>query len=164
MSTEAQTLGREAPPRLSGPEREILLAVAARSIRSGLDSGAPLRPDPADYPQALRERRASFVTLTRDGRLPFVFEASGSETHFTNGYDPQPRARRIFAFPQPGAMARIVRGAEADPKRPTWRAKVRHLPPLNVAPLRPAQITAIEGVERSLAEQRFDQLGTVRSH
>ncbi|SCL35834.1 type I restriction endonuclease subunit R [Micromonospora aurantiaca (nom. illeg.)] len=95
--------------------------------------------------------------LTRDGRLPFVFEASGSETHFTNGYDPQPRARRIFAFPQPGALARIVRGAEADPKRPTWRAKVRHLPPLNVAPLRPAQITAIEGVERSLAEQRFDR-------
>ncbi|WP_239099337.1 DEAD/DEAH box helicase family protein, partial [Micromonospora andamanensis] len=95
--------------------------------------------------------------LTRDGRLPFVFEASGSETHFTNGYDPQPRARRIFAFPQPGALARIVRGAEADPKRPTWRAKVRHLPPLDVAPLRPAQITAIEGVERSLAEQRFDR-------
>ncbi|GGM53504.1 type III restriction endonuclease subunit R [Micromonospora sonchi] len=95
--------------------------------------------------------------LTRDGRLPFVFEASGSETHFTNGYDPQPRARRIFAFPQPGTLARIVRDAEADPERPTWRAKVRHLPPLDVAPLRPAQITAIEGVERSLAEQRFDR-------
>ncbi|MFY1659317.1 DEAD/DEAH box helicase family protein [Micromonospora sp. WMMD1274] len=95
--------------------------------------------------------------LTRDGRLPFVFEASGSETHFTNGYDPQPRARRIFAFPQPGTLARIVRGAEADLKRPTWRAKVRHLPPLDVAALRPAQITAIEGVERSLAEQRLDR-------
>ncbi|MFI5489202.1 type I restriction endonuclease subunit R [Micromonospora echinaurantiaca] len=95
--------------------------------------------------------------LTRDGRLPFVFEASGSETHFTNGYDPQPRARRVFFFPQPGTLARIVRGAEADPKRPTWRAKVCHLPPLDVAPLRPAQITAIEGIERSLAEQRFDR-------
>ena len=31
--------------------------------------------------------------VTTDGRLPFVFEASGSETHFTNGYDPNPRAR-----------------------------------------------------------------------
>ncbi|OKI71666.1 hypothetical protein A6A27_19975 [Micromonospora sp. CB01531] len=95
--------------------------------------------------------------LTRDGRLPFVFEASGSESHFTNGYDPQPRARRIFAFPQPGTLARIVRGAEADPKWPTWRAKVRHLPPLDIAALRPAQITAVEGIERSLAEQRFDR-------
>ncbi|HWO63837.1 MAG TPA: hypothetical protein VNO31_27765 [Umezawaea sp.] len=28
--------------------------------------------------------------LTIDGRLPFVFETSGTETHFTNGYDPVP--------------------------------------------------------------------------
>lgn len=75
--------------------------------------------------------------LTVDGRLPFVFEASGSECHFTNGFDPQRRARRIFAFPQPGTLARILRDAEADPKRPTWRAKVRSLPPLDTAPLRP---------------------------
>ncbi|GAA0731510.1 DEAD/DEAH box helicase family protein [Dactylosporangium roseum] len=31
------------------------------------------------------------------------------------------------------------------------------LPPLDIDPLRPAQITAIEGIERSLAEQRFDR-------
>jgi len=95
--------------------------------------------------------------LTRDGRLPFVFEASGSETHFTNGYDPQPRARRIFAFPQPGTLARVMRDAEADPELPTWRAKVRHLSSLKRKGLRPAQITAIEGIERSLAEQRYDR-------
>ncbi len=29
--------------------------------------------------------------LTVAGRLPFIFEASGTETHFTNGYDPAPR-------------------------------------------------------------------------
>ena len=40
--------------------------------------------------------------LTRYGRLPFVFEASGAETHFTNGFDPLPRARRLFAFPRAG--------------------------------------------------------------
>ena len=96
-------------------------------------------------------------SLTVDGRLPFVFEASGSETHFTNGYDPQPRARRVFSFPQPETLARILREAEADPGRPTWRAKVRSLPALNEAPLRPAQITAIHGIEQSLAEQRFDR-------
>src|SRR3954466_9243668 len=50
--------------------------------------------------------------LTREGRLPFVFEASGSEIHFTNGYDPHSRARRMFAFPQPDTLARIVRDAE----------------------------------------------------
>ncbi|MBB3325739.1 type I restriction endonuclease subunit R [Microlunatus antarcticus] len=96
-------------------------------------------------------------SLTVEGRLPFVFEASGSETHFTNGYDPTPRARRIFAFPAPATLARALREAEADLERPTWRAKVQHMPELDVAPLRPAQITAINGIENSLAEQRFDR-------
>ena len=98
-----------------------------------------------------------FRVLTVDGRLPFVFEASGSETHVTNGFDPHPRARRIFAFPRPETLAALVRDAEADPEHPTWRAKVRHLPPLDVAPLRPAQITAIQGIERSLAAQHHDR-------
>ncbi|MEV1287745.1 DEAD/DEAH box helicase family protein [Micromonospora sp. NPDC049679] len=110
----------------------------------------------AKYAEGLRAE-VRLKALTVDGRLPFVFEASGSETHFTNGFDPQPRARRIFAFPQPGILARILRDAAAEPNRPTWRAKVRHLPPLDTAPLRPAQITAIQGIEQSLAEQRFDR-------
>jgi len=95
--------------------------------------------------------------VTTDGRLPFVFEASGSETHFTNGYDPNPRARRVFAFPQPATLARTLRDAAAEPERPTWRGKVAALPELDVRALRPAQITAIGGIEQSLAEQRFDR-------
>jgi len=94
---------------------------------------------------------------TRDGRLPFVFEASGGETHFTNGFDPEPRARRLFSFPRPETLARILRDSEEDEQNPTWRGKVRHLPPLNVEPLRPAQITAIRAIENSLAEQRFER-------
>ncbi|YAL83652.1 DEAD/DEAH box helicase family protein [Dermacoccaceae bacterium W4C1] len=96
-------------------------------------------------------------SLTTEGRLPFVFEASGTETHFTNGYDPDPRARRLFSFPQPSTLSRILRTAEADPQAPTWRAKVRHLPDLDTSALRPAQITAITGVEQSLAAQHFDR-------
>ncbi len=95
--------------------------------------------------------------LTVGGRLPFVFEASGTESHFTNGYDPDARARRVFNFPTPQALARNLRDAETDPQHPTWRAKVRELPPLDKQPLRPAQITAIDGVERSLTEQHFDR-------
>jgi len=95
--------------------------------------------------------------LTVDGRLPFVFEASGSETHVTNGYDPDPRARRVFSFPQPATLARALRDADADPVTPTRRGKVRHLPDLDATALRPAQVTAINGVEQSLVEQRFDR-------
>lgn len=38
--------------------------------------------------------------VLKDDRLPFVFEASGSETQYTNGFDPSPRARKIFSLPQ----------------------------------------------------------------
>lgn len=100
---------------------------------------------------------AELKSITVDGRLPFVFEASGSETHFTNGYDPKARARRIFNFPTPSTLAKQVRDALAEPDAPTWRAKVQHLPPLDEAPLRPAQITAINGIEQSLAKQHHDR-------
>jgi type I restriction enzyme R subunit len=95
------------------------------------------------------------AALTKGGRLPFVFEASGTETHFTNGFDPDPRARRIFNFPKAATLAKTLRGK--DEEHPTWRGKVTAMPPLDTAPLRPAQIEAINGVEQSLREQRYDR-------
>lgn len=97
------------------------------------------------------------AALDKDGRLPFVFEASGIETYFTNGFDPDPRARLIFNFPRPETLARLLRSAESDPHAPTWRGKVLELPAPSAAPLRPAQIEAIVGIEESLAQQRFDR-------
>src|SRR5680860_1381974 len=82
--------------------------------------------------------------LTVDGRLPFVFEASGTETHFTNGYDPDARARRLFRFPKPLTLARILRDAEANEDAATWRASVNGFGKRNKRRARPAQITAIE--------------------
>jgi len=37
--------------------------------------------------------------------LPFVYESTGAETHFTNGLDPEPRARNVFAFHRPDMLA-----------------------------------------------------------
>lgn len=95
------------------------------------------------------------AALTTDGRLPFVFEASGTETHFTNGFDPEPRARRVFHFPRAETLGNVLKGKDAE--HPTWRGRVRTLPPLDEKPLRPAQVTAIAGIEKSLVEQRFDR-------
>jgi hypothetical protein len=50
-------------------EQQALLRVAAESIRHGLAVGTPLAVDAADYPPALRPRRATFVTLHRHGDL-----------------------------------------------------------------------------------------------
>jgi AmmeMemoRadiSam system protein A len=62
-STEgvAQTLGPA--------ERRALLDLARASIRHGLAEHRPLAIEPLDYPAALREPRAVFVTLNREGQL-----------------------------------------------------------------------------------------------
>ena len=66
------------------------------------------------------------------GKVPFVFEANGSET-------PQPRARRYFGFPRPETLARWIRDAEQAPEAATWRAHVQHMPPLLTEALDPDQ-------------------------
>src|SRR3954469_3356053 len=40
--------------------------------------------------------------------LPFLFEANGSVTFFTNGLDPLPRSRQVFNFPRPETLVQWV--------------------------------------------------------
>ena len=108
------------------------------------------------YAHGLTDAQKLRATMV-DGKLPFVFEASGSETHFTNGYDPHPRAREVFNFPKPETLLAIIADARTNPEAPTWRGALRSMPELDERALRPAQITAIKGIERSLREQRFDR-------
>jgi AmmeMemoRadiSam system protein A len=53
----------------SSSQRESLLSLARQSILSGLENGMALKVTLSDYDQALRELRASFVTLHSEGRL-----------------------------------------------------------------------------------------------
>lgn len=54
---------------LSAAHRTTLLAVAADSIRHGFSHARPLSVNSADYPEALRTLRATFVTLESGGEL-----------------------------------------------------------------------------------------------
>ena len=103
----------------------------------------------AMYAEGLPEAYRHNAVL-KDGRLPFIYEASGSETHFTNGYDPYPRARELFNFQTPETLARFIRDSESHPSAPTWRGRVLSMPNYDDYPLRPAQRDAIKGVEYSL--------------
>ena len=47
--------------------------------------------------------------------LPFVYESTGTETHFTNGLDSEPRARNVFAFHRPETLAQWLTQAAAEP-------------------------------------------------
>ena len=44
--------------------------------------------------------------------LPFSYESTGIETHFTQGLDPQPRARSVFAFHRPETLAAFLKDAQ----------------------------------------------------
>ena len=57
------------PNSLNRKQRETLLEIARASILHGLQTGAPLPVDPDDFEPALREQRASFVTLNLHGQL-----------------------------------------------------------------------------------------------
>ena len=105
--------------------------------------------------------------------LPFLYESTGAETHFTNALDPEPRARNTFAFHRPETLAELLvdlpqptvfstgSGAAAPGigyAPATFLARVRQMPELVTAwgdfKLWPAQITAIRNLEASLAQNK----------
>ena len=99
--------------------------------------------------------------------LPFCYQSTGVETHFTNGLDPDPRSRPVFWFHRPETLlgwfddlARLAPHKGHTGESPvyagysTFRSKVHHLPPLDTTGLWSAQINAIQNLERSLAEDR----------
>ena len=100
------------------------------------------------YSKGLTDTQIKNAVLI-NGELPFIFEASGSEINFTNVYDPEPRARRIFNFQKPETLARIIRESE-NKKYATWRGRVNDLPDTEGYDLRPASRRAIIAIEQSL--------------
>jgi type I restriction enzyme R subunit len=84
--------------------------------------------------------------------LPFIYESTGTETRFTNGYDPDARSRRVFSFHRPETLVEWSGQIAADPGHPTFRARLKALPPLDERGLWGKQGEAIRNVERSLAE------------
>lgn len=80
--------------------------------------------------------------------LPFIYEATGGITRFTDARDPKPRSREVFTFHRPETLLEWSR----RPK--SLRAALHDLPPLNTDGLRDCQINAITRLETSLQEDR----------
>ena len=79
--------------------------------------------------------------------LPFLYETTGAETHFTNLLDPEPRSRGVFAFHTPDALAHWVAAANL-------RRRLTEMPLLDAGALWPVQVRAIINLEKSLAQGR----------
>jgi type I restriction enzyme R subunit len=101
--------------------------------------------------------------------LPFLYESTGTETHFTNLLEPDARAREVFCFHRPETMRAWLSDAGYTPGSPqvnaddpppagleasTVRGRLKQMPFLNTEALWSPQKSAILNLERSLAENR----------
>ncbi len=104
--------------------------------------------------------------------LPFAYESTGVETHFTNGLDPAPRARAVFAFHRPETLlawlqalpaAAVLHTGDgtapaAEEPASTFLRRLQTMPELVTTwgdfKLWPAQITAVRNLEASLAANK----------
>lgn len=105
------------------------------------------------YAEGLRAEH-QMAAWRRGEPLPFRYEATGAETRFTNQLDPKPRSREVFAFARPETIRKWMHEADALPEAPTFRARLLTLPALDADGLRPNQIQAVEGIEKSLQHNR----------
>ncbi len=80
--------------------------------------------------------------------LPFVYEATGALTRFTDLRDPKPRSREVFSFARPETLAEWL----SQPK--SLRARLHDLPDLDPTGLRDCQTTAIQNLETSFKADR----------
>jgi len=85
--------------------------------------------------------------------LPFCYQSTGVETRFTNLLEPDARSGPVYGFHRPETLADWLMEESKTPGS-TLRARLRQMPPLIEEGLWPAQIRAIRGLERSLAEGR----------
>jgi type I restriction enzyme R subunit len=97
--------------------------------------------------------------------LPFCYQSTGKETRFTNGFDPAPRSRNVFAFHRPEMLAFWLEdgipteyGLAAERKQlynpETFLYRAGRMPHLQEEGLWPAQIEAVKNLEKSLKEGR----------
>lgn len=115
-------------------------------------SGTPLagvEPQSDKYSTGLPKDLPALVTP-----LPFLYETTGDETMFTDGFDPDPRSRQVFSFHRPEALARWLRQWRDDAEGGSLRARLQRLDTVPKDGLRRIQVEAISKIEASLKANR----------
>jgi len=83
-----------------------------------------------------------------DGELPFLYECSGTEIHFTNRWDAKPRSRDVFAFHKPEIFEKWIESR----KRGNLRYNLSLNKKYTNESLWPVQVRAIKNIKESLAK------------
>ncbi|WP_425801229.1 DEAD/DEAH box helicase family protein [Desulfitobacterium sp. Sab5] len=90
----------------------------------------------------------SKLKYLNNDQLPFVYESTGTITHFTDYRDPKPRAREVFTFYCPEAFREMLKNPVS------LRGRLLDIPELPTEGLRNCQIRAINHLEQSFKDNR----------
>lgn len=94
------------------------------------------------------EYAASKLKFLDNDPLPFVYESTGTLTHFTDYRDPKPRAREVFTFYRPETFRDMLKNPVS------LKGRLLDLPELPISGLRECQIRAINNLEKSFKDNR----------
>lgn len=98
--------------------------------------------------QSSRYANSTFKWIKGDYRIRFAYEATDKLTRFTDYNDEKYRSRTVFTFHRPETLAALTKQAD------TIRNNMRHFPEFDGTGFRKCQITAIENLDRSFADNR----------
>jgi type I restriction enzyme R subunit len=121
-------------------------AIGAIEAKSSGTSLAGVESQSAKYAAGLPSELSALVSP-----LPFLYESTGDETMFTDGFDPEPRSRPVVTFHRPETMARRLRHWMDDADGGSLRARLERLGSVGQEGLRRIQVEAINAIEASMA-------------
>lgn len=98
--------------------------------------------------QSGRYANSTFKYITTEYKIRFAYEATGQLTRFTDYADIKYRSRRVFSFHRPETLLALL--AKDD----TIRNNMKHFPAFDATGFRKCQITAIQNLDASFADNR----------
>jgi type I restriction enzyme R subunit len=99
--------------------------------------------------QTERYAHAALKWRVQTTPLPFLFESTGQIIRFTDNRDPAPRSREIFHFFRPEQLVEWLNQPESLRRR-----LAEQMPALPTRDLRDCQVSAVTGLENSLAQNK----------
>ena len=98
--------------------------------------------------QSSRYANSTFKWIKSIYRIRFAYEATDKLTRFTDYNDVKYRSRTVFSFHRPETLNALLKQAD------TIRNNMKHFPEFDPTGFRKCQITAIENLDKSFADNR----------
>jgi len=98
--------------------------------------------------QSSRYANSTFKWIKSIYRIRFAYEATDKLTRFTDYNDIKYRSRTVFSFHRPETLNALLKQAD------TVRNNMKHFPEFDPTGFRKCQITAIENLDKSFADNR----------